>query len=248
MGTMHRLYDDVAPWWPLISPPQEYLDEIPRLVELLGPAGSTVLELGCGGGHIASHLAAHYDLVLVDRAPAMLDLARELVPSARHALGDMRDVDIDLAADAVLIHDAIDYLLTPQDLEATLTTAARHLRPGGRLVLAPDHLADTYEPDTEHGGVDALDGRGARYLSWSWDPDPTDTTIRTDYVFCLRDADGTVNVVHDTHVTGLFDRSTWLAALEAASFVDAVIDVEDWPDWGPRILIHATYGPDSLPL
>jgi hypothetical protein len=67
--------------------------------------------------------------------------------------------------------------------------------------------------------VDGADGRGVRYLEWSTDPDPTDTTTRTDYVFLLRDADGTVRTVHDVHVTGLFPEATWLRLLEEGGLV-----------------------------
>lgn len=44
-----RLYSEIAEWWPLISPPEEYADEIPRLRAALGTPGR-LLELGSGSG------------------------------------------------------------------------------------------------------------------------------------------------------------------------------------------------------
>ena len=52
---------------------------------------------------------------------------------------------------------------------------AAHCRTGATAVFVPDHVADTFVPYADHGGTDAADGRGVRYLEWTVDPDPTDT-------------------------------------------------------------------------
>jgi hypothetical protein len=60
-----------------------------------------------------------------------------------------------------------------------------------------------------------------RYLDWTWDPDPADTWIQTEYAFLLRNADGSVHVVHESHRTGLFNRDAWLRLLARAGFARA---------------------------
>src|SRR5215470_7109022 len=50
----HRLYSDLAPWWPLISAPEEYTEEAATAAAILSSAAigvREVLELGSGGGH-----------------------------------------------------------------------------------------------------------------------------------------------------------------------------------------------------
>ncbi len=42
--------------------------------------------------------------------------------------------------------------------------------------------------------------------------------ITTDYAFVLRSRDGSVEVVHDRHVTGLFRRSDWFRLLADVGF------------------------------
>ena len=59
---------------------------------------------------------------------------------------------------------------------------------------------------------------GLRYLEWTWDPDPGDTTYLTDYAYLLRTPDGTVRVEHDRHVGGLFARADWLRLFAEAGF------------------------------
>jgi hypothetical protein len=130
----------------------------------------------------------------------------------------MRTLRLDRRFDAVFVHDAIDYMTTEADLRQAVATAYEHCRVGGVAVLVPDNIAENFEPDTDHGGHDAPDGRGARYLSWSTDPDPDDTCTRADYAFLLRAPDGTVTVAHDKHHFGLFPRALWLQVLADVGF------------------------------
>jgi SAM-dependent methyltransferase len=214
MGHDPRLYDELADWWPLLSPPSEYVEEAadlgPRLRANLGSGPATLLELGAGGGSLAFHLKRHFQMTLTDRSPGMLAVSQALNPECEHGLGDMRSLRLGRQFDAVLIHDAIMYATEPAAIQATLETAAIHCRPGGTVVVAPDYVRETFDPHTDHGGHDATDGRGLRYLEWAWDPDPGDDTYLVDYAFLLRARDGTVTVERDRHVEGLFARSRWL--------------------------------------
>ncbi|MDN5760743.1 MAG: class I SAM-dependent methyltransferase [Microlunatus sp.] len=219
-ATEHRFYGDFAPWWPLISPPEEYAEEASFAATLLaaGGATSTVLELGSGGGHLASHLADRFELTLVDLSEPMLTVSRALNPRATHHQGDMRTVRLDQQFDAVFIHDAIDYMTTEDDLRLAIETAYAHCRPGGIAVLVPDDVTESFVERTIYGGSDALDGRAARYLEWSWDPDPHDSWTITIYTFVLREANGAVETSHETHRFGLFSRDVWLALLSETGF------------------------------
>lgn len=217
-----RLYRELAAWWPLLSPPDHYLETATFYRELLEAACTSpprsLLELGSGGGNHASHLKARFTLTLVDRSPEMLAVSRALNPECEHVAGDMRDVRLDRLFDCVLIHDAIDYITSEAELRAVFDTAFVHCRPGGALLVAPDHVRESFEPSTDHGGSDAPDGRGLRYLEWTYDPDPNDSTVVTDFAYLLREPDGSVSVEHDRHVFGLFPRESWLRELAAAGF------------------------------
>jgi SAM-dependent methyltransferase len=219
--TQYHVYTDLAPYWPLVSAPEEYAEEARFAAALLSgaePATSTVLELGSGGGNNAAHLKREFTMTLVDLSPEMLAVSRRLNPECEHLQGDMRTLRLGRQFDAVFVHDAIEYMTTEDELRQAVATVYAHCRPGGVAVLVPDHIAENYEPSTEHGGTDAADGSGLRYLSWSVPADPAGTTATTEYAFLVRSADGTVTVAHDTHVLGLFPRETWLRVLTEAGF------------------------------
>ncbi len=209
-----RMYDDVAEWWPLLSPPSEYEEEAADLLSRLpAPAGSgrqTLLELGSGGGSLAFHLKRHYQLTLTDLSPDMLAVSGAVNPDCEHLTGDMRSLRLGRRFDIVLIHDAIMYATERHEVQATLRTAAIHCREGGTVAVLPDYVRETFQPGTECDGHDAPDGRGLRYLEWRWDPDPEDDTYLVDYAILRRTGEGSVTVVHDRHEEGLFGRAEWL--------------------------------------
>jgi SAM-dependent methyltransferase len=232
-----RLYDELAGWWSLLSPPSEYEAEAADLLARLPPpadsAPATLLELGSGGGSLAFHLKHRFRLTLTDLSPGMLAVSQAINPECEHLPGDMRSLRLGRKFDVVLVHDAIMYATEPAEVQATLQTAAIHCRPGGTVAVLPDHIRETFVSQTDHGGHDAPDGRGLRYLEWAWDPDPADNSYIVDYAFLLRAAEGTVSVAHDRHVEGLFSRSQWLRW-----FAEAGVPAHNLPDpFGREIFI-----------
>jgi hypothetical protein len=108
------------------------------------------------------------------------------------------------------------YLTTESDLREAIETAFVHCRPSGAALFAPDCVRETFRPYTDHGGHD-VDNRGMRYLEWTWDPDPSDSTYVCDFAYMLREGGG-VRVEHDQHVFGLFARQQWLDLIKEVGF------------------------------
>jgi len=224
---MSKLYHELAQWWPLLSPPEDYEDEADFFKRLFLEAGlppaPALLELGCGGGNNAFYLKSLFaQVTLTDLSPQMLAVSRGLNPECEHVQGDMRTLRLGRLFDAVFIHDAIDYMTTLAELRQALETAFSHCRPGGVALFVPDHVRETFEPSTEHGGTDSAE-RGLRYLEWSYDPDASDTTYTTDYVYLLREGQQMVGVEHDQHRCGLFPRAEWLRLLTEVGFQPQIV-------------------------
>jgi len=128
--------------------------------------GSRILDLGCGGGHVAYHVAPHAsEVIAYDLSPSMLAAVeqearhRELT-NVRVAQGSCERLPFDARAfDFVLCRFSAHHW---QDLQAGIREARRVLRPGGQAVfidiVAPesavlDSWLQTFEllRDPSHG-------------------------------------------------------------------------------------------------
>ena len=217
-----RLYTDLADWYHLLTAPAEYAEEAAFFLRLFtearGAPPRTLLELGSGGGNMASHYKRDVPHVtLTDLSPQMLLLSERLNPDCEHLPGDMRTLRLDRLFDAVLVHDAVCYLTTEAELRQAMETALLHCRPGGAAIFAPDHVRENFSASVEVGGHDDAH-RGLRYLMWTWDPDPADGTYVVDFAYLLRDEGQSMRSLYDRHVCGLFGRARWLRLLQEVGF------------------------------
>jgi len=137
-----RQYDDlVGDWW---QPRGRFamLHWIAaaraRLVPRATRPGSVLLDIACGGGLLAPHVAdLGHRHVGVDLSPSAVPVARgHGVEAVR---GDAQSLPLASGcADVVVAGEVLEHV---HDLAATVTEACRVLRPGGTLVL--DTIADT---------------------------------------------------------------------------------------------------------
>ena len=231
-----RIYSDLAPWSHLLTHPSDYEDEARYYRRVIDAASDgrvrTLLELGSGGGNNASHLKAHYECTLTDLSAEMLELSRTINPECEHVQGDMRTLRLGRTFDAVFVHDAVMYMTTEGDLRAAIETVAAHAAPGGVVLLVPDTLRETFAAGVRRGGHDGSDGRSLRYLEWTYDPDPNDTTFEVDFAVILREPDAPTRVVHDHHVNGLFGRDVWSRLIADAGLVPVAVDRIEHPHPG----------------
>jgi SAM-dependent methyltransferase len=215
------LYQELAEWYPLLTPVADYAEEAAFYLSLFEShcdrSPRTLLDLGSGGGHNAAHLKSGLSCTLVDLAPAMLSLSRRLNPECEHIQGDMRSIRLGRAFDCIMLHDAVSYMTSRDDLAKAITTAFVHTAPGGVALFQPDFVRETFQEGTETGGSDD-DGRALRYLEWRWAPASNSSTHVTDIAYMLRDEQGATRVLHDRHRMGLFSRNDWLDMIAEAGF------------------------------
>ena len=224
-----KIYGELAGWWHVLSPPSDYAEEAASYIRAIDSLAKRdvreVIELGSGGGNNASFLKQRYAMTLTDLSNEMLAQSRTINPETQHIQGDMRTVRLGRDFDAVLIHDAIMYMTTKEDLAAAIRTAAAHLRRGGVALFVPDDTAETYEPRDSWEGHDAGDRR-VRYLMW-YDPLPAGATRTTvTFVVVMREERKPVRAVVDEHAFGLFSRETWLRLIHEAGLEPTALPYE----------------------
>src|SRR5438132_7733494 len=196
------MYTELASWFHLITAPEEYVEEadfyFQTILEASAAAPETVLELGSGGGNNAFHYKRYVTPVLTDLSAEMLRLSQKINPEIEHIHGDMRSLRLGRQFDAVFAHDAVCYLTTLDDLRDAMVTSFVHCRPGGVVLFAPDHVRETFAEGADHGGNDGP-GRGVRWLEWTFDPDPSDSTYVTEYAYLLHQQGEPSRTVYDRH-------------------------------------------------
>jgi SAM-dependent methyltransferase len=100
------------------------------------PAGGRVLDLGCGtGAPIAAWFAAEgFRVTGVDWSAAMLAQARARAPQGDWRQADMRTLALGETFDGLIAWDSF-FHLTRDEQRATLPRLARHIAPGGVMLL-----------------------------------------------------------------------------------------------------------------
>ena len=122
---------------------KDYRAEAVELAELIcervADSATSLLDVGCGTGrHGEEFRQLGFDYVGVDVSPEMLTEARKRLPSTRFVEADIRSLSLDDRFDAVVCLNAtIGYMLTSEDLDAAIRNLAKHVRPGGLLLVEP---------------------------------------------------------------------------------------------------------------
>ena len=239
-----RLYGDLADLWTLFSPPEHYVEEVEtfrtRLVRHGVPNDGALLHLGSGGGSIDYNLKRFYAITGVDVSERMLEVARGLNPDVEYVQGDIRTARLGRTFDAVLVHDAISYMTSVEELRAVYETAAVHLRPGGLMIALPEELKARLphlEPSAE---THVVGNRILSVMETHYDPDPTDHSVEAVYVFLVRDG-AALRVELDRHIIGAFELEEFLDAIRNAGFAPTVErwELSDWDDQPELPLITA---------
>ena len=138
------VFEAYARYYDLLYRDKQYANEaeyVRRLIASHVAQPRVIVELGCGTGAHAEHLAADgFELHGIDMSEWMLDraLARRAslpddVKARLHfSRGDVRSACLNVNADAVIsLFHVVSYQSENEDLQETFNTARRHLRSGG---------------------------------------------------------------------------------------------------------------------
>ena len=140
------VFEGYARYYDLLYRDKDYQNEARHVHEVIQkhrPGSSRLMEMGCGTGGHAAHLAnLGYHVHGIDQSRSMLDHAARRIDSLpasassrlQFSQGDIRDVRLDERFDAVIaLFHVISYLPATKDQEAAVTTACHHLKAGGIL-------------------------------------------------------------------------------------------------------------------
>ena len=141
-----RTYEAMAPVYDDFTGHYESEAWIADLIEVLeghGLTGKRLLDVGCGTGtSFLPMLAQGWEVTGCDISPAMLERAREKAGDAvRLAVADMLELPEFGEFDLVwALDDAVNYLLSPEELKQALVGMRANLAPTGLLLFDVNEL------------------------------------------------------------------------------------------------------------
>ncbi len=205
-----RLYD-------LVYGFKDYPGEARRLEELIDErhrGASSLLDVACGTGkHLAELRTRFTDAEGLDLDEGLLAVARERLPETPLHHGDMTSFELGRRFDAITcLFSSIGYAGTERKLRQAIDAMARHLEPGGVLLVEPWlepgvwipghlHLLTVDEPDVKIARATVAGQEG--------------TTSIMDFHYLVVTNDG-VEHFTEHHEAALFTREQMLGAFEAA--------------------------------
>jgi SAM-dependent methyltransferase len=194
---------------------KDYARESERILEIareykLSP-GDRLLDVACGTGLHLSYLKEKYQVEGLDLEVGMLEIARRRNPDVVFYQADMEDFDLGQQYDVVLcLFSAIGYARTLDGLRRAIGSMARHLVPGGVLIVEPWILPEAYQPGTVHAlYVDEPDLKIARINT----SDLQGRISVMEMHYLVGTPDG-VEYFTERHELGLFQLAEYQAAFE----------------------------------
>lgn len=107
-----------------------------HLIQQRRPGARDLLDVACGTGRHLAHLRQYYAVAGVDLEPAMLREARRKLPGVPLTRADVLELDLKRRFDVVTcLFSSLAYVRTRQRLRRAIRRLARHVRPGGLLVV-----------------------------------------------------------------------------------------------------------------
>lgn len=132
-------------------------------------APMTALDAGCGFGRVGIELHARgVDMVGVDLDPDLLARAKRRAPDLDWRLADLATVDLGRRFDLVVVAGNVIGFVEPRERANAVRTCARHLAPGGVLVMG-NQLKSTWPTIADLDEWTALEGLVPDVHRGGWD-------------------------------------------------------------------------------
>ena len=144
-GLFYELYrQGREPFYPIQDQAQDFLFYL-KLAKEMGDR-SSILEIGCGNGRIASRLGEHgFRVSGIDCSRAMLEEARKNSAQVEWVEADVRNFNLNKHFQLITFpFDGLQHLLSHQDVESGLDCIRNHLDKRGKFAVDVTHATPQY--------------------------------------------------------------------------------------------------------
>ncbi|GAA2780357.1 class I SAM-dependent DNA methyltransferase [Crossiella cryophila] len=174
-----------------------------------------LLDVASGtGAHFGPFTELFEHVEGLELSEAMVRISGDRHPAVTVHQGDMREFDLGRTFHAVTcMFSSIGYMSDQADLDRALAAFAKHLEPGGVIVIEPWWTPEKFLPGYVGGDVVKVDGRTIARVSHSRrEGDHTHMDVH----YTVADAENGIRHFTDTHVITLFTREQYETAFERA--------------------------------
>ena len=210
------MFDKSAELYDLFYGWKDYRAEAERVRQLIGerhPAAATLLDVACGTGRHLEHFKDWFTVEGLDVDDGLLAVARRRLPDTPLHHADMREFELGRRFDAVTcLFSSIGYVQSLDGLQRAIATMARHVAPGGLLIIEPWLTPDRFEPVLGRMVVvDRPDMQAVRMNASR--VDGRHSVLEFHYLVARP---GSIEHLTETHVIGLFTDDEMRSAMEVA--------------------------------
>jgi len=176
-------------------------------------SGNLLLDVACGTGLHIGPLCEHYQVEGLDLDQNMLEMARQKHPDIPLHHANMMNFDLGHQFDAITcLFSSIGYVKSISGLFQTIGNMARHLKPGGILLVEPWFTPENWNTGTVHASfVDKPDLKIAR-MNISKRKDRLSSFT---FHYLIATPEG-IEHFTETHELGLFTEVEYLEAFRSA--------------------------------
>jgi SAM-dependent methyltransferase len=207
-----------AKFYDVLYRSKDYTAASERLRELIqehNPCAKTLLDLGCGTGKHLEVLRNYYRSEGLDLNADLLEIAVQRCPDVRFHKANMIDFSLNHQFDVIVsLFSSIGYVKSKQNLDRTLENIARHLRPGGLVIVEPWFSPERFW--TGRVTTHFVDDPDLKIASM-YTNDPPENHISVLNIHYLVGTPAGIERFEERHELGLFNDCEYTSAFEKAN-------------------------------
>lgn len=222
------IYDRSVPYYDDLYAFKDYRREADYLVEVIRghrPTDRSLLDAACGTGRHLEHLRREFEVEALDINARFLDIARHRLPGITLHKADITEFDLGRTFDVVtVLFGSITFTRTVQAMDRAVAALARHVAPGGLLLVEP-----LWEPDSHREGelkLNVVDNPDLK-IAWMYANERVGDLARWENHFLVGTPD-CVETFVEVHEVGLFTDAQYRHA-----FASAGLPIVEWDPDGP---------------
>lgn len=218
------MFNKSARFYDLLYGFKNYAKESEQVIGLVRdrvPQAESLLDVACGtGSHLAS-LSSEFEVEGLDLDANLLEVAQQKLPGVKLHHADMRKFDLDKKFDVITcLFSSIGFMATELDLATAIQSMARHLNPGGVMLVEPWFAPGQWKVGHQHAlFIDEPDLKIARMSEAKLEEDVSVLNFH----YLISEPDG-VHYEVENHRLGLYSVDQYLHAFRTANLTAEYVE------------------------